>query len=267
MRKFEIPVWTGCPPFASGVNSDDVPVIDVYLPDAAVNTGFGMLAFPGGGYSFLSEKSGQQYGEWFAERGVAVFVVKFRLGSRGFDFRAKCADAYAALALVRERAAGWGLERQSIGVIGTSAGGHLAGVLCTGAGRAVLQSEGVTEFTDVAQLPAFGVFCYGVLTLLDPLAHWETRANFLGGWRGDAAIELAFSPIQAAHAGCPRSFIWHTAEDQEVPAEHSWQFARRLNDVRVPHELHLYQKGGHALGLARDGGLHWADDCQRWIVG
>ncbi|UXY14139.1 alpha/beta hydrolase [Chitiniphilus purpureus] len=267
MQRIELPLWPGRPPFATGPYPDDTPVIEAYLPDPTVRTGYGMLALPGGGYSFLSEKSGRQYGEWFAGRGIAVFVVRFRLGSRGYNFRAKCADAYAALSLVRAHAGEWGMDPQRIGVIGTSAGGHLAGVLCTGAGRTLLAQEGVGEVADIAQVPGFGVFCYGVLSLTDPLAHRETRANFLGDWQHDAAMQRAFSPIEAVHGSCPRAFVWHTGEDLEVSAEHSWQFTRRLADAGVPHELHLYQKGAHALGLARDEGLHWAEDCLRWITG
>lgn len=266
MQKLEFPLWPGRPPFAAGTHADDLAMIEAYVPDPDVNTGYGMLAFPGGGYSFLSEKSGRQYGEWFAARGIAVFVVKFRLGSRGYDFRAKCADAYAALALVRARASEFRLVPQHIGVIGTSAGGHLAGVVCTGAGRSLLQQHGVGEVADITQRPDFGVFCYGVLALTEPLAHPETRSNFLGSWQDASAFRQAFSPIEAAHGACPRSFVWHTAEDTEVAVEHSWLFARRLYDAGVPHELHLYQKGAHALGLARDEGLYWADDCLRWIT-
>lgn len=266
MQRLELQLWSGRPPFAVGAHANDVPVIEAYLPDPRVNTGYGMLAFPGGGYSFLSEKSGRQYGEWFAVRGIAVFVVKFRLGSRGYDLRAKCADAYQALALVRAQAPEWGQDAERIGVIGTSAGGHLAGVMCTAAGRSLLLQHGVAEVVDIGQRPDFGVFCYSVLTLTEPLAHRETRANFLGQWQDDAAMRQAFSPIEAVHGGCPRAFVWHTGEDVEVAAEHSWLFARRLHDAGVPHELHLYQKGAHALGLARDEGLYWADDCLRWIT-
>ncbi|WP_028997150.1 alpha/beta hydrolase [Azohydromonas australica] len=266
----DLPLWPEAAPLGGMAHPADMPVLDAYLPDPARATGYGMLSLPGGGYTFLSEKSGREYGEWFAARGVAVFVVKFRLGSRGHDFRAKCADLFAAQALVRSRAAQWGVDPARLGVIGTSAGAHLAGVMCAAAEpgpvRERLAHAGVLAQVPGAAAPAFAVLCYGVLDLTEPLAHKETRANFLGALQADAQARIDFSPRLQASPRWPRCFVWHTAEDTEVPVEHSLLMAQRLRECGVPHELHLYQKGAHALGLALREGLHWAEDCLRWIV-
>ncbi|WP_434626020.1 alpha/beta hydrolase [Azospirillum sp. B2RO_4] len=258
-------LWNGRPPFALGDAEHDHPVLEAYLPSPERRTGAAILSFPGGAYTFLSERSGRRYGEWFAERGVAVFVVKFRLGAHGYDRRAICADGFAALERVHALAGDLGIDRSRIGLVGTSAGGHLAGVMMTGAGRAVLDAEGVGSVAPLDLRPAFSVLCYAVLSLTDPIAHKETRRNFLGDLAEDRAMQEAFSPILAVRHGCPRAFIWHTAEDTEVSSRHSLLFADALERHGVGHELHLYQRGPHALGLALEQGLHWAHDCLRWI--
>ena len=264
MKIIEVPLWGANTPFACANDPvGEVPSIVAYLPDANVNTRFGMLALASGGYAFRSEWSTREYGEWFAERGVAVFDVGYRLGANGYDYRAKCADAYRALAEVRLRGDKWGVSPGRIGVIGTSAGGHLGGVMCTGAGRSRLDSAGVPG-TD--QVPDFGVFCYGVMTFLDPLAHVQTRGYFLADHRDDPAWQQAFSPVHNVSATHPRAFVWHTGQDRVVDVASSLDYAKALASNGVPYELHIYEKGGHALGLARREGLHWAEDCLRWIV-
>lgn len=259
-------LWDGTPPFANTGRESQLPKLTAYLPSSENNSRYAMLTFPGGGYGFLSKRSGREYGEWFSARGVAVIDVRFRLGSAGYDYRAKCADAYAALNCVRANANAWGFSADRVGVIGTSAGAHLAGVMCTGAGRQRLFAAGVGNYTDITDIPNFGVFCYGVMSLKEPLAHKETRRHFLGADADDIQARIDFSPLSHVGRHHPRSFLWHTAEDAEVVADNTWAYAKALRDNAAPLELHLYQKGEHALGLARFEGLAWADDCLRWIV-
>ncbi len=263
MLKQEVRLWPQRAPFASGPQASDEPCLQVYLPDPLVSTGFGMLAFAGDSHAPWLDASAQTFGEWFATRGVAVIVVQAR---RGHDALATCADAYAALALVRANASGWGLGQHQIGVMGSSTGALLAGILCTGAGQSLLRAHGVNEVVDLSVRPSFGVFCYGMLTLNDPLVPGQGRASFLGHGQDDVTLQQAFSPLEAVDATCPRAFIWHTLDDGVVPAENAKRFAARLLKAGVPHELHLYQKGMHGLGLARAERLYWANDCLRWIT-
>lgn len=248
-----VPLWDGPPPYALGDQPHDRPYLDVYLPDPATATGAAMLLLPGGSYTFLSDKSGVQYARWLTNAGVAGIVVNFRLGAHGYRYPAILADGRQACALVRRHAAEWGIDPGRVGVIGTSAGGHLATLLLTGA-----------TAEDRPPLAA-GVLCYPVVSMLDPLAHAETRGNFFGSGEAGQHLREKYSGHLRVTSQTPPSFIWHTLTDPEVSAEHSRLFAAALEAHGVPYELHLYGHGGHALGLATSEGLHWPQDCLRWL--
>src|SRR5262249_20962765 len=147
-----------------------------------------------------------------------------------------------------------------IGVIGTSAGGHLAALLMT-------QKDG-EGFGDVpachverAARPALGILCYPVVSMIDPLAHVESRQNFLGDRWQHVTLQRQLSPLLAVDRDTPPCFIWHTNEDEEVTPANSVSFVDALRAHGVPYELHLYAKGPHRLGLATGYGLHWTHDC------
>ena len=188
--------------------------------------------------------------------------MNFRLGSNGYRYPALLADARQAFRVVAAHAAGLGIDTRRVGVIGTSAGGHLASLLVTGA---ACERREDTSYPDAR--PALGVLCYPVISLRDPLAHEETRQNFLGANWDKTELQQQFSTYLRVSSHMPPVFIWHTNTDDEVSAENSWLFADALRAHGVPHELHLYGSGGHALGLARDEGLGWALDCVRWLRG
>ncbi|MGI2030341.1 alpha/beta hydrolase [Endozoicomonas acroporae] len=246
------------------------PTLEVFIPSADKATGYGMLAFPGGSYSFLSPKSGVDYGAWFAERGITVVVVNFRLGSEGANGQAICCDALTTMQHVKENASDWCIDLDRTGVIGTSAGGHLAGCLATGIAQTMPELSELSGMLDLKWRPSFAVYCYSVLSLMEPLAHNETRANFLGPKALSTSHQYAYSPIKHVMPDQCRSFIWHTIEDTEVAASNSTEYAAQLQANGVPLEFHLYQKGPHALGLAKnlknDVTLCWRHDCLRWIL-
>ncbi|MCH4813328.1 alpha/beta hydrolase [Vreelandella neptunia] len=264
----KINIYTEIVPFSKNIdcNVDEGVYIDIYFPEKKIRNGYSILAFPGGAYSFLSEKSGKEYGVWFASKGFTVFVLKFRLGSKGYDFKSICVDGYSAYNYVSSKCKEFKIDPQKIGLIGTSAGAHLAGIMSTGAGNDILKQHGVDQYTNLDIKPNFCVLCYGVLSLLNPIAHNETRKNFLGDYSDLYEYQEAFSPINYINENNPRSFLWHTAEDQEVTVDNTILYARELLKKSIPYELHIYQKGGHALGLAQHECLYWADDCARWIV-
>jgi acetyl esterase/lipase len=229
------------------------PRITAFLPDRDRRNGMSLIIFPGGGYGGLAKHEGKGYAEHFCGKGVACFVVQYRLGSQGHRHPAMLEDAQSAIATIRQRAPALGLNPRRIGVIGSSAGGHLA----------AHSMVGYTGYHDPALVrPDFGVLCYPVTTMQGPYAHAGSRNNLLGP---DP------SPEQIAEVSCdqkvtpdtPPCFIWHTAEDAGVPVEHSLLFASALRRHKVPFELHVYQKGPHGLGLNTT--LPWADDCLRWM--
>jgi acetyl esterase/lipase len=255
-----IPLWEGRPPHALGDKAEDNPFLTVFPAAPEVATGAAMLIFPGGSYSFLSPKSGEQYAQWLAQAGICGIVVHFRLGSNGYRYPALLADARRALVLIRTQAESLNVDPERIGVIGTSAGGHLAALLLTGGDRCPPDNA-----RTAAAKPTLGVLCYPVISLCDPLAHSETRRNFLGDEWDNEELQRGFSANLLASDDVPDVFIWHTNTDDEVSADNSRLFAEALRGHGVPYELHLYGAGPHALGLARAEGLHWADDCIRWL--
>lgn len=260
----KISLWENELPRGDVASAGDVPFLEFVAPDPLKATGASMLIFPGGAYSFLSEKSGLAYAEWLAAEGIAAFVVNFRLGSRGYRYPAIMADAQRALWVVSRDARTWQLDSRRIGVIGTSAGGHLASLLLTQAGFGRLGAS-TDPWLDAALRPALGVLCYAVVSLLDPLAHAATRANFLGEEEGSLALQTEFSTHLHVSPATPPCFLWHTRDDPEVSAQHTAEFSAALARQRIPYELHLYETGPHALGLARGHGLHWTGDCIRWL--
>lgn len=263
-------LYASRPPFAREMAESVLPYADLYRALPEHDTGRLMLAFPGGAYRFLSKLSGADYGAYFATRGVSVLSVSFRLGSQGYDGRAICADALAAVRLVHDQAARLRLDPARIGVIGTSAGGHLAGMLSTGAAELLLRAQPEADGLPLAWRPDFALFCYAVLSLEPPLRHLETAHHFLGAAALDARAQRAASPVRQVGADHCRSFLWHTAEDTEVSLDNTLEMYRRLREQGVPSELHIFEKGPHALGLAREmkrgAVLHWADDAVRWIT-
>ncbi len=257
-------LWSKNAPYSLGESSQDLPFMDVYVPEDRKATGSSMLIFPGGSYTFLSEKSGSAYGEWLATAGITAFVVNFRLGVNGYRNQAILADAQRAITLVFSRADDWGVDPSRIGVVGTSAGGHLATLLLTHAGFDNIKNCPTDEL-DFNVIPNLGVLCYPVISMKDPIAHLESRNNLLGEFENNTYLQEMFSTNLHVTEKTPPCFIWHTLEDEEVPEEHSRLFAEALRLHSVPYELHLYEKGAHRLGLARNEGLFWTSDCIRWL--
>ena len=202
----------------------------------------------------MAQHEGAGYAQHFSQAGIACFVVTYRLGTQGFRHPAMLEDALAAIATVRARAADWNLEPDRIGVMGSSAGGHLAA-------HALTAWDQVKS--DVWLRPDFGVLCYPVISAQGPYAHRGSAANLLGDHPTSAQRDEISCEKQVTQ-DTPPCFLWHTGEDQGVPMENSMAFAWALREHKVPFELHLYAHGGHGLGL--NASFPWADDCVRWIT-
>jgi acetyl esterase/lipase len=228
------------------------PEIDCFIPEDDPS-GVGVVIFPGGGYGGLAEHEGAGYAEYLCGAGIACFVVKYRLGPQGHRHPAMLEDALAAVYTVRSQAAEFGVDPQKIGVMGSSAGGHLAAHTLVGwrqyASRVLLR-------------PDFGILCYPVIVSQGQHAHKGSMLNLAGE---DAPPQLleALSCEKHVSAQTPPCFLWHTGEDAGVPLENSMMFAAALRANDVPFELHLYHKGGHGLGLGAP--FDWGAECLRWI--
>ena len=239
---------------ASGTTAP-APQIDCYLPQPGLATGAAIVIFPGGGYRGLAAHEGPGYANFFAQHGYTCFVVTYRLGVDGFRHPAMLEDGLAALETVRTHAADFNVDPQRIGVMGSSAGGHLA--------AHTLVAHGQYE-SAVPLRPAFGILCYPVITMQGEHAHAGCRTNLLGE-NAPETLAQSVSCHEHVTVQTPPCFIWHTWEDAAVPVENSLLFASALRKNGVPFELHIYEKGRHGLGLGAE--FAWSTDCLRWLNG
>lgn len=260
-----IPLWPNGAPGALGTAEQDVPTLTAFLPDPAKATGAVMVICPGGGYGGLAPHEGAGYAEWLAENGVAGIVLKYRLGSKGYRHPAMLNDAARAVRLTRSKADEWHIDVKRVGIMGSSAGGHLASTLLThfDAGKAD-DTDPIERFSS---RPDIGVLCYPVITM-GPNTHGGSKKNLLGEDPSPELVELLSNEKQVTK-DTPPCFIFHTWEDNAVKVENSLDFAAALRKAGVPFDLHIYQKGAHGMGLGggRAGGPHhpWAADCLYWL--
>lgn len=229
------------------------PAIECWIPDRGAGRGIGLIIFPGGGYGGLAEHEGKGYAEYFVRAGIACFVVRYRLGPEGFHHPAMLEDALSAVNAVRSSAAEFGIDPGKIGVMGSSAGGHLTA-------HSLIAWHKYTA--GVSLRPDFGVLCYPVIMSSGRFAHEGSMINLLGENPSQAGREEVACDKHVT-GDTPPCFLWHTAEDGGVPVENSMAFASALRRNGVPFELHVYTKGCHGLGLNTP--FTWGVDCVRWI--
>ncbi len=260
-----IPLWPDGAPGALGTTTNDIPTLTPYLPDPAKATGVAMVICPGGGYAHLAPHEGNDYALWLNQHGVTCFVLKYRLGSNGYRHPAMLQDAGRALRLVRAQAVDWKVDPKRVGIMGSSAGGHLASTLMTHFDSGNTNSADPVERQ--SSRPDIGILCYPVITMGE-YAHKGSRDNLLGTRPSPKLVELLSNELQVT-TNTPPCFIWTTFEDKTVPMENTLLFAGALRKNHVPFDLHVYQKGGHGLGLKDKppfANPHpWATDCLFWL--
>jgi acetyl esterase/lipase len=258
-----IPLWPDGAPGALGTNAADIPTLTPYLATNA--TGAAMVICPGGGYGMLAPHEGNDYALWLNQHGVTCFVLKYRLGSSGYHHPAMLNDAARAVRWVRAHADDYKIDPHRIGIMGSSAGGHLASTLLTHF------DAGDTDATDAIERessrPDIGILCYAVISMGE-FTHHGSKENLLGKNPSPELVQLLSNELQVT-TNTPPCFIWSTEEDQTVPVENSLLFADALRKNHVPFDLHIYQKGGHGMGLAdKPPFAHphpWANDCLFWL--
>jgi len=259
-------LWPDGAPGALGKEDKDIPTLTPYWPDPAKATGAAIVICPGGGYGHLAFHEGDHYARFLNESGIAGLVLKYRLGSDGYRHPAMLQDAARAVRTVRARASEWKLDPKRIGIMGSSAGGHLASTLLThfDAGK----PDAADPIERQSSRPDLGVLCYAVISFGD-FGHRGSRNNLLGKDPSPELVRELSNELQVTK-DTPPCFIWHTYEDGGVPVENSLQFAEALRKARVPFDLHVYQKGQHGLGLGtRDWNPEkrhpWTRDCIFWL--
>jgi acetyl esterase/lipase len=262
------PLWPEGAPGALGKEAKDIPTLTPFFPESSKATGAAMIICPGGGYQHLADHEGKVYAQWLNDHGIAGFVLKYRLGP-AYHHPAMLQDASRAVRLVRARAGEWKLDPNRIGIMGSSAGGHLASSLLTHFDGG--SSNAVDEIERQSSRPALGILCYPVISM-GKFAHQGSKINLLGTNPPPDLVQELSSELRVTKE-TPPCFIWHTFEDKTVPVENSLQFASALREAGVPFDLHIYQKGAHGLGLGiREYSpanfpkmLPWTSDCVYWL--
>ncbi len=239
-------LWPEGAPGAQGTADKDKPTLTVHLAAPSIANGCAVVICPGGGYQHLAMSyEGHDVAEWFNTFGVAGFVLQYRL-SPDYHHPSPLLDVQRAIRLVREKAADWHLDPHRIGVMGFSAGGHLASTAAThfDAGK----PDASDPIDRQSCRPDFAVLAYAVITMSDKFGHGGSKKNLLGPNPEKGLAESLSNETQVT-AQTPPTFLFHTAEDSAVPVENSVEFFLALRKAGVPAEMHIYEKGRHGLGL------------------
>ena len=239
-------LWPGGAPGALGNEDTDRPNLTIYLPQSN-GAKSGVVVCPGGGYAMLAvDHEGKQIADWLNARGVAAFVLRYRLGPK-YHHPVELGDAQRALRFVRSHAAEYGVANDKIGIWGFSAGGHLASTAGThfDAGQ-----PGAADPVDrVSSRPDFMVLCYPVISFTTAYTHRGSLRNLLGD-NPDPQLAASLSNETQVTPQTPPTFLFHTTTDSGVPPENSVLFYLALRKAGVPAELHIYEQGAHGVGLA-----------------
>ncbi len=254
-------LWEGDAPGALGQADHDIPTLTPFLSAADKASGTAIIVCPGGGYGGLAPHEGEGYAKWLADNGVSAFVLKYRLGSKGYRHPVMLGDASRAIRLVRAKAADWKIDPKRIGVMGSSAGGHLASTAVTHFDAGQADSADVIERQ--GSRPDFGVLCYAVISMEDGITHGGSKKNLLGDKPDPALVELLSNEKQVTKQ-TPPCFVWSTGEDKAVPVGNSLQFVMALQNSGVAYDFHVYQKGGHGIGLSEGKNGVAATDVHPW---
>jgi len=242
------------------------PRLHSYPAPEPSRNGAAVVIAPGGGYRGLAtDHEGHQIARWMNERGVSAFVLHYRLGAQGNHYPTQLADVQRALRLVRSEAERHGIDRDRIGVMGFSAGGHLASMAATLFGNEVY--EPVDEIDDESARPDFAVLGYPVISMDREVTHAGSRRNLLGPQAEDAEAARRVSSERNVTPETPPTFLFHTGEDEAVPAENSIRFFLALRKNGVPCELHVYQQGPHGVGLFQGDPVlgTWSERLEDWL--
>ena len=241
-----IPLWENEAPGAQGQGDNDKPTLTIYLPWESNLSGTSVIVAPGGGYEMLADNhEGRQVANWFNAMGVTAFVLKYRLGPR-YHHPIELGDAQRAIRLVRSRAKEFEVSPDRIGMMGFSAGGHLASAAATHFDSG---NPGAGDSIDhVSSRPDFVILGYPVITFEGPYAHGGSRKNLLGDNPDPKLVQELSNELQVTPQ-TPPTFLFTTSEDTVVPPENSVNFYLALHKAGVPVEMHVFEKGPHGVGL------------------
>ena len=246
------------------ISKVSVPTLSIYLPAKEKATGTAVIICPGGGYSILAAgHEGVDVAKKFNEMGVAAFVLKYRIPSTETMVDPSIGplqDAQEAIKIVREGAEKWGIKTNQIGIMGFSAGGHLAATAGTHFDKAVIRNLKNTSLR-----PDFMLLIYPVISFMDDKVHNGSRDQLIGKVPTADKINLYSNELQVT-TNTPPTFLIHASDDGAVKPENSIAFYLALIKNHVPAEMHIYQNSGHGFGMTlKNTNEQWMDRCKNWI--
>lgn len=244
------------------ISKVSVPALTVWLPPVEKATGSAVIICPGGGYQVqVSLREGYKIAKAFNELGVAAFVLKYRLPDDDIMTDKSIGplqDAQRAIQIVRQHADEWHIDQHKIGIMGFSAGGHLASTAGTHFDKAFIENK-----KSISLRPDFMILIYPVISLKDNIGHLGSRTNLLGKSPSPEKIDL-FSNEDHVSPNTPPAFITHANDDIVVPVTNSLLFYEALRKNSVPVELHIYSSGGHGY-LKKPPFDEWFGRCCYWM--
>lgn len=256
-----IELWPrGAAPLAAGTQEEDIPALTPYLTDGEGNAA--VVVCPGGGYARRAEHEGEPIAQWLNTLGISAFVLRYRVAP--YRYPAALMDAQRAIRHVRFHAAQYRIDPEKVGILGFSAGGHLAAT--AGTHHDAGDEAHPDPVERLSSRPDAMVLCYPVITLKGPYAHAGSRENLLGPEPDPALVDALCSEEQVS-GDTPPAFLWHTSDEEAVPVQNSLLFASALHRRQVPFDLHVYSHGRHGLGLAADhpSARGWTGACADWL--
>ncbi len=259
-------LWPNGAPGAMGQENKDQPRLIRYPAPEHMANGAAVVVCPGGGYNALAmDHEGHQIARWLNSFGVSAYVLTYRLGGDGYKHPIPMNDGKRAIRTVRANAEAWGLDKNRIGVLGFSAGGHMASTL--GTHFDAEQANTSDPIDQLSSRPDFMVLLYPVISFTEDYQHSGSRIALLGKDADPETVRLLSNELQVTD-DTPPAFLVHTTEDKAVSAENSIYFYLELKKRNIPVEMHIFEKGRHGLGMGAPGtGFSiWPQLCEAWLL-
>jgi acetyl esterase/lipase len=258
-------LWPHGAPDAKGTADKDKPTLTILPAPVDTATGAAVVICPGGGYgAVMMSYEGVDVGRWLNTLGVSAFVLNYRHAGRGYRFPAPLEDAQRAIRTVRARSSEWKIDPHKIGIVGFSAGGHLASTAGTHFDKG--KSDAADSIDKASCRPDFMVLVYPVITMAASSTHIGSLHNLLGE-RPEPKLVENLSNEKQVTSDSPPSFLVASSADAVVPAENSVLFYLALRQAKVPAELHIYEQGKHGFGMAQNDPIvgTWTKHCADWL--
>jgi len=261
-----VPLWDGPAPQSHGTTPNDIPTLTVFLPENAVPPVSAIVICPGGAYAGLTfDTEGTNEAKWFQAKGVAAFVLKYRLPVNGYRHPVPLLDVQRAIRLVRSHATDWQINTAKVGVMGFSAGGHVASTVDTHFDAGNASSDDPVEKQSCR--PDFSVLVYPVISMKDGITHAGSKRNLLGP-NPDPALVSSLSNDTQVTPQTPPTLLIFADDDKAVPPENSRLMYAALQQAGVPSALQEYPHGGHGFGYGRNPDPSppgWLDKAYDWL--